>query len=106
MDPGVGKRLSLEVLETQLDAFRQVLTGESAADVETLRIELKWDAWLGQVRAKPWQLAPEKMEWLESQMQRMSAPGIARLERQTTYSRVAMVVPKRQMPGRPTCRWR
>ena len=39
-------------------------------------------------------MAPEKMEWLESQMQQLQAAGMVRLNRQATCASVAMAVPK------------
>lgn len=84
------------VLETRVDTFRGALTGQRAADVEPLRIVLKPDASMEHVRARPRQVAPEKMEWLESRMQLLSAAENVGLNRHATCAIVAMVVPKGQ----------
>lgn len=69
MDPEAVKRLSQVILETRVDVFRRALTGEPAADMEPLGIVLMPDTSLERMRARPRQVAPEKMEWLGSQIQ-------------------------------------
>lgn len=82
------------VLETRVEALTRALTGELSADVEPLRIELKWDASLGQVRAKTRQMVPKKMDWLKREMQYLQAAGMARLKRLATCATGPMAVPK------------
>lgn len=96
MDPEAAKRLNQVVLETRVDAFRRVLTGEPAADEEPLRIQLNPDASMESVRTRPRQVALEKMEWLQNQMQKLRGAGMVRFNRHVTCASFVMAVPKWQ----------
>lgn len=52
-DPEMATGMSQAVLETQVYAFRNVLTGEPAADIEPPRMKLKLDSGLSS-RWKNW----------------------------------------------------
>lgn len=80
MDPVVLKRLSLAVLEIRVGAFRRVLTGVPAVDVNLLQIELKRDVSVGRVQAKLLQTPLDKMDSLKRQMQYLQAADTLRLK--------------------------
>lgn len=81
-----------------MDAFRRALSGETPEDGcgAVANLTLKPNASMELVKARPCQVVPEEMEWLENQMQQLRAVGMVRLNKHATGASVAMAVPKEQ----------
>lgn len=70
-DPVTVRWLSRLLFYIKMDVFRRALTGEPAEDLEHLKIKLEPDASMENTKAS--QVASEKMERLESQMEHAPA---------------------------------
>lgn len=94
MDSVVGKQLHIWGLEICLDT--RAIMGEAEADVELLTPNLKPDATITSMkRMEARKVAREDMKRLESQMERVQAARMARLNRDALYSSLVMSVPMR-----------
>lgn len=94
MDPVIVKRLRLVVWGTYVDHVQASTNARASCGFEPLTIEVKRDALMQQVRAKPRHMVPKEREWLESRMLQLQAAALVRLNRQITCASGALATSK------------